>query len=188
MRDFNKRGKFDKKDSRGFDRRGKFDRKDSRDFDRRDFGKPRFDKQMHEATCDECGKKCELPFKPRGDKPVYCNDCFRKDDKFESRKSEPRRDDHYKKDFGQNKNDFEQLNRKMDKILGILENIKMHHAATKEESKPEQPKVKAEKPKIEKKVEKKKPVTKKVVKKAAPKKSVKKAVKKTTETKAKKKK
>jgi CxxC-x17-CxxC domain-containing protein len=31
---------------------------------------------MHQAVCDQCGKNCEVPFRPSGDKPVYCNDCF----------------------------------------------------------------------------------------------------------------
>lgn len=31
---------------------------------------------MHKAVCDECHKSCEVPFRPSGDKPVYCNDCF----------------------------------------------------------------------------------------------------------------
>jgi CxxC-x17-CxxC domain-containing protein len=33
---------------------------------------------MHKATCNECGKTCEVPFRPTGEKPVYCNDCFNK--------------------------------------------------------------------------------------------------------------
>ena len=28
------------------------------------------------TTCAECGTECEVPFKPNGEKPVYCNDCF----------------------------------------------------------------------------------------------------------------
>lgn len=28
------------------------------------------------AICGECGKEAQLPFKPRGDRPVYCSDCF----------------------------------------------------------------------------------------------------------------
>ena len=32
--------------------------------------------QMHDATCDDCGKKCQVPFRPTGDKPIYCSDCF----------------------------------------------------------------------------------------------------------------
>ena len=35
-------------------------------------------RQMFPATCAECGKKTEVPFEPRGDKPVYCSDCYRK--------------------------------------------------------------------------------------------------------------
>ncbi|MFH1455175.1 MAG: CxxC-x17-CxxC domain-containing protein [bacterium] len=32
---------------------------------------------MTKATCDECKKSCEVPFRPTAGKPVYCNDCFR---------------------------------------------------------------------------------------------------------------
>ena len=39
------------------------------------YGAPR---QMFSATCAECGKGAEVPFQPRGDKPVYCRDCYRK--------------------------------------------------------------------------------------------------------------
>lgn len=39
-----------------------------------DFG-PR---EMHKATCADCGKECEVPFKPREGKPVYCRDCYSK--------------------------------------------------------------------------------------------------------------
>lgn len=39
------------------------------------YGTPR---QMFPVTCDECGKSTEVPFQPRNDKPVYCNDCYRK--------------------------------------------------------------------------------------------------------------
>lgn len=34
--------------------------------------------QMHKATCSECGKECELPFRPTGDRPVFCSTCFDK--------------------------------------------------------------------------------------------------------------
>ena len=30
------------------------------------------------TICGECGKEAQLPFKPRGDRPVYCSDCFSK--------------------------------------------------------------------------------------------------------------
>ena len=35
-------------------------------------------RQMFPAVCSECGKETEVPFEPRGDKPVYCSDCYRK--------------------------------------------------------------------------------------------------------------
>ncbi len=39
------------------------------------YGSPR---QMFPVTCASCGKETEVPFEPRGDKPVYCSDCYRK--------------------------------------------------------------------------------------------------------------
>jgi CxxC-x17-CxxC domain-containing protein len=36
------------------------------------------DRQMHKATCAECGKECEVPFAPTGDRPVYCQECYQK--------------------------------------------------------------------------------------------------------------
>lgn len=35
-------------------------------------------REFFTAVCAECGKEAQLPFKPRGDKPVYCSDCFAK--------------------------------------------------------------------------------------------------------------
>ena len=31
---------------------------------------------MFRAICADCKKECELPFKPSGDRPVYCKECF----------------------------------------------------------------------------------------------------------------
>jgi CxxC-x17-CxxC domain-containing protein len=35
-------------------------------------------RQMYSAVCAECGKDTQVPFQPRGDRPVYCSDCYRK--------------------------------------------------------------------------------------------------------------
>ena len=35
-------------------------------------------RQMHQAVCDNCGNKCEVPFQPTQGKPIFCTDCFRK--------------------------------------------------------------------------------------------------------------
>jgi len=47
------------------------------------YGSPR---QMFPATCAECGKETEVPFEPRGDRPVYCRDCFSKRSPARSRR------------------------------------------------------------------------------------------------------
>jgi len=33
-------------------------------------------RQMFPATCASCGQQTEVPFKPSGNRPVYCRDCF----------------------------------------------------------------------------------------------------------------
>jgi len=33
-------------------------------------------REAHPVTCAECGKETTVPFVPRGDRPVYCSDCF----------------------------------------------------------------------------------------------------------------
>jgi CxxC-x17-CxxC domain-containing protein len=33
---------------------------------------------LHKAVCADCKKSCEVPFKPSGERPVYCKDCFSK--------------------------------------------------------------------------------------------------------------
>jgi CxxC-x17-CxxC domain-containing protein len=34
------------------------------------------EREMHSVTCASCGREAKVPFIPRGDKPVYCDDCF----------------------------------------------------------------------------------------------------------------
>ena len=45
---------------------------------KRGFGDDREPKTMHRATCSDCGRSCEVPFRPTGAKPVYCSECFGK--------------------------------------------------------------------------------------------------------------
>jgi len=42
-------------------------------------------REMHTTTCASCGREAQVPFVPRGDKPVYCSDCFQ-----QQRRSSPR--------------------------------------------------------------------------------------------------
>lgn len=47
------------------------------DFKRKEWGNDRGgDKSMHKAVCSDCGKGCEVPFRPTGEKPIYCSNCF----------------------------------------------------------------------------------------------------------------
>ncbi len=91
------------------------------DFRRRPAG-PR---QMHNAVCDDCGKDCEVPFRPSGDKPIYCSECFEKKGGGSKRpsRSGSGRSGYGKKD-DTNKKLIEQmssLNVKLDRILKVLE-------------------------------------------------------------------
>ena len=45
-------------------------------------GYERQERQMYSATCSECGNEARVPFQPRGDRPVYCSDCFSKQRSF----------------------------------------------------------------------------------------------------------
>lgn len=50
-------------------------------FRRQDKGRPEDrprDRNFTQAVCAECGQKCEVPFKPSEDRPVYCRECFAK--------------------------------------------------------------------------------------------------------------
>ncbi|MFA6475312.1 MAG: CxxC-x17-CxxC domain-containing protein [Patescibacteria group bacterium] len=89
MSDFKRSGKFSgKRKSSGGSSRGGFG--GGRSAGRGSFGRPSFDRsdesrEMFEATCADCGKSCEVPFKPNGRKPVLCRECFRKTGPSESR-------------------------------------------------------------------------------------------------------
>ena len=40
-------------------------------------GKPREEREMHDVVCSKCEKKTQVPFKPDGERPVYCQDCYK---------------------------------------------------------------------------------------------------------------
>lgn len=40
------------------------------------YGGERPPRRMYPAVCASCGKETEVPFEPKGIKPVYCSDCF----------------------------------------------------------------------------------------------------------------
>jgi len=105
----------------------------SRDFGRRDFGgrgrgfSGGFDRgserrEMFSAVCSNCGKDCQVPFRPSNGKPVYCSECFEKMNGGRDDSRRPERDNFRSPApaFDQNKAQFEAMNAKLDKILNIL--------------------------------------------------------------------
>ena len=101
-----------------------------RDFRRKDDRKPRFERrggpEMFSAVCSACGKRCELPFRPTGDKPVYCSDCFSKQGGGNKRSFDrPRFQDKRRFEASGNnseqyKEQFNAINLKLDTILNFL--------------------------------------------------------------------
>ncbi|MFA5749903.1 MAG: CxxC-x17-CxxC domain-containing protein [Candidatus Shapirobacteria bacterium] len=93
---------------------------------------------MFSAVCDKCGQDCEVPFKPSGEKPVYCSNCFEKinGDRDNNRSFDERRprENNFRNEGFRNeaprnesprnevsyKSDFEALNKKLDRILDLL--------------------------------------------------------------------
>jgi len=33
-------------------------------------------RQLYNVKCAKCGKQTQVPFKPTGNRPVYCRDCY----------------------------------------------------------------------------------------------------------------
>ncbi|MFN3910287.1 MAG: CxxC-x17-CxxC domain-containing protein [Candidatus Anstonellaceae archaeon] len=40
-------------------------------------GRSNYNRQMHDAVCSNCGKPCQVPFKPQEGRPVYCRECYK---------------------------------------------------------------------------------------------------------------
>ena len=89
---------------------------------------------MHKAVCTDCGNNCEVPFRPTGEKPIFCSDCFKgkRDDNprgsrdRSGRDSKPRFVSKTSNQGGANKDttnykaQFEMLNTKLNTIIKAL--------------------------------------------------------------------
>lgn len=138
---------------------------------------------MHSAVCASCKKTCEVPFRPNGDKPVYCRDCFagraamggersgRKDFRKESgqfnqndNKFTPRQNFNSNSSSNQNdkpmiedlKKQIDSMNVKLDKLTNTIQNLaeKMNKETPKANIEKEVKIVAEEKPVIFSKVKK----------------------------------
>ncbi|MFH1620880.1 MAG: CxxC-x17-CxxC domain-containing protein [Patescibacteria group bacterium] len=144
-----------------------FGRKKSwgRDFDNRRSDRP----EMHKATCNECGNPCEVPFRPTGARPVYCDNCFKRGGNAGDRRPAFNDRPSFNKPAfrneggtpsagsGQYNEQFKAINAKLDAILKVLSPAVLT-AAPKAVPKEEAP---ANVPKAAKKEAKEKTATKK---------------------------
>ncbi len=137
MKKFNQGRDRDFSDRGSSRRSGGFDRGSSRRPERGSFGggSRGGSTMMHKAVCFECGKDCEVPFRPTGGKPVFCSNCFenkggsdrRVEGGFDGR-SEKRfeRSDSFKPRFSDNKFSDDRKpasNPKMDEVIAKLDKI-----------------------------------------------------------------
>ena len=114
-----------------------------RSFDR---GGDRGDRPMFKTTCSNCGKECEVPFRPTNGKPVYCSDCFEKMRGSRTDSPRPERSDFRAPGSDQSKTQLDAINAKLDKLISLLEPKKieavMPDSTVKEVKKTIAPKVK----------------------------------------------
>lgn len=92
--------------SGGFGGRGGFRGRDS------GYDRERRPLEMHEATCAKCGKPCQVPFRPTGNKPVYCSACFETMGNSRSGRNGP--------DMSAFSEKLDKINLKLDKIMKSL--------------------------------------------------------------------
>lgn len=120
MKDFKKQGSFGGQRGGGNFSRPPF-RSNNRPSGGRDDGFGR--SQMFEAICANCGKKCEVPFRPNGQKPVYCRDCFGKQDRPPTGGNFPRRDFNSRPSFQAPREQLQPRDGRIDEIKRQLEGV-----------------------------------------------------------------
>lgn len=82
---------------------------------------PRRPLEMHDAICDKCKKECQVPFRPSKDKPVLCSDCFKNSGNGNGGRSERGN----APQGGISNEQFNQINKKLDKILAFMEELEV---------------------------------------------------------------
>lgn len=124
---------------REFRREGRNDfRRDDRSggsrFGPRDRGFAKGPPRMFDATCSQCGKQCQVPFRPTGSKPVLCSECFRPNDRaprgdFRSERRPFRNENQsfspQQSSPGVSSEQIAQINAKLDTILRVLKDLEI---------------------------------------------------------------
>lgn len=102
--------------------RGGFERREPRSFGKRTTNK----QDLFKVICSKCGKECEVPFKPTNNKPIFCRECFKKPEGYQSRDFEPKKEektanlDELNGRFDGLEERFDELDEKLTKILNLL--------------------------------------------------------------------
>ena len=93
---------------------------------------------LHKATCSECNKVCEVPFRPMSGKPVYCKNCFnpaggssrddRSGDRLQKKEFSPRssytpRSENSTDNNGAIMKQLELINTKLEKLARTVESL-----------------------------------------------------------------
>lgn len=81
----------------------------------RSSGERRRPLELHDAVCANCSKQTKVPFRPSGNKPVYCRECFEKQGDSSPPPSEAGRD---KPRI--DSNEIDKIHLKLDKIISLL--------------------------------------------------------------------
>jgi len=134
-------------------------------------------RELYDAECNKCHNRCQVPFRPNGKKPVYCANCFVKDESRDGGSSFNGRSD-FKPRFSNNaapsasndrqiqelKSQIEAMNRTLEKLVTAIDasnratsltnEIRKHLPATEDAEATAAPK-KAAKAKVVKKTAKK---------------------------------
>ncbi|MBS3083820.1 hypothetical protein J4423_03380 [Candidatus Pacearchaeota archaeon] len=88
----------------------------------RDRNSERRSVEMYDATCSKCNKKCQVPFRPTGSKPVFCSECFGQQG---DRGSSFSRDNNFSNNSNAPSVDLSGINAKLDKIIAILQELEL---------------------------------------------------------------
>lgn len=107
---------------------GNFNRRERGDFQKKAWGERdsgNKEQMKYQALCSECGKRCEVPFRPVNGKPVFCNECFAAKrgggDRLPAKL-------HYASKGGEGNNDalkreIREMNMKIDRIMRAVESL-----------------------------------------------------------------
>ena len=108
------------------------------------FGRNDGPRELFDAECNSCHKRCQVPFRPNGKKPVYCPDCFSQNDDRPQKPRFEKRDFNAPRSFGQTappardsriddiKRQLDTMNATLERLVNTLESSNRAAALSKE--------------------------------------------------------